>query len=255
MCKAFSMKNCARICYKQNEWQTIKNCVSKAARKWNCYKRNGRNEERKKWTRTTFYMRKLCPLGAKLFTSIPVWVERQWRCGCVAKWIWAKWKLFSFFVYLSHCSLCHVSLQSKSKERNQKNENTWPINNNKPWIIFVQKNTENSYKIFPSRIFEYCNKMMMFVSFEESFLLLELFRSRFFLWFFYIFLDPFPTDWAYIFKWNFMYDFFYWSLPEIRQCIINICWSEKYENQLVLCNRKPLFLCIFLAMTDWTSTM
>lgn len=87
---------------------------------------------------------------------------------------------------------------------------------------------------------------MMFVSFEESFLLLELFRSLF-LWFFYILLDPFPTDWAYIFEWNFMYDFFYWSLPEIRQCILNICWSEKYENKLVLCIRKPLFLWIFFS--------
>lgn len=117
MCKAFSMKNCACICYKQNEWRTIKNCVSKAPRKWNCHKRNGRAWREKKMNSYSYFTWENCVRSVQIFfTSIPVWVERQWRCGCVAKWIWAKWKLFSFFVYLSHCSLCHVSLQSKSKE-------------------------------------------------------------------------------------------------------------------------------------------
>lgn len=138
MCKAFSMKNRARICYKQNGCDAIKNCVSKVPRKCNCHERNEHEQEKKAHKKSHHILHeKIMSAPCKIiYCHFCLWKKKQTMAvrilgGCDTKWILSKMKNVFFFRLLTS-----LFTESRLTATEIKRTKTWLINNSKQWIIF-----------------------------------------------------------------------------------------------------------------------
>lgn len=172
--------------------ETIKNCVSKAARKWNCHKRNRRNEERKKWTRTRILHEKIVSAWHKIIyfhSCLSGKTMMLWLCSQVNL---SKMKIV--FVFLLLISLFTVSRFTAIEIKRTKTHDQSTITNHE--LFLYRKVLKIQIQIFPMESFH-----LGYLNITIEWWCLLVLRSLFvslllFWWFFYIFLDPFPTDWA-----------------------------------------------------------